>query len=108
MSDSRALVLTLTASIVTIVLRFLPFWLFGKGRETPPLILYLGRVLPYAIMGMLVVFCLRNVSISAAPHGLPELIACACIVLTHLWKRNTILSILAGTVIYMLLVQKVF
>ena len=95
-------------SAVTVLLRFLPFLLFGKGRKTPAFITYLGKVLPYAIMGMLVVFCLKNVSLLAAPHGLPELIACALVIVLHVLFRNTLVSILGGTAVYMLLVQLVF
>lgn len=95
-------------ALVTAALRFLPFWIFGENRKTPPIITYLGQVLPCAIMGMLVVYCLKDVHFTAAPFGLPELIGCAVVVLLHVWKRNTLLSIGAGTVCYMLLVQFVF
>ena len=93
---------------MTLLLRFLPFLIFGGKRETPPYIVYLGKVLPYAIMGMLVIYCLRGISFTAAANFLPELIACAVVVLAHVWKRNTLLSIISGTVCYMLLVQFVF
>lgn len=95
-------------SLVTMVLRFLPFLVFGENRKTPELISYLGKVLPYAIMGMLVVYCLKGVSIAASPWGLPELLACGAVVGLHVWKRNTLLSIGGGTVLYMILVQMVF
>jgi len=95
-------------ALVTMALRFLPFLIFSGGRKTPDYILYLGKVLPFAIMGMLVVFCLKNVSIAASPHGIPELISGALVVGLHVWKRNSLLSIIAGTVCYMLLVQFVF
>lgn len=93
---------------VTILIRFLPFWVFGGKRQTPANISYLGKVLPYSIMGMLVVYCLRNVTIQAAPHGLPELISCGLIVILHRLKRNTLLSIVGGTACYMLLTHFVF
>ena len=102
-----ALIIAITA-LVTMALRFLPFLIFGENRKTPPLIAYLGQVLPYAIMGMLVVYCLKDIRLTAAPFGIPELIGCALVALLHLWKRNTLLSIGAGTVCYMLLVQLVF
>ena len=92
---------------VTALLRFLPFWIFA-GRETPKFIAYLGKVLPFAVMGMLVVYCLRGVSFVSGTHGIPELVSVALVVLLHLWRRNTLLSILGGTVCYMLLVQLVF
>ena len=108
MMNVHSALLVAVMAAVTIVIRFLPFWVFGDGRETPPCITYLGKVLPYAVMGMLVVFCLKNVSLAAAPHGVPELIAGTLVVLLHVWKRNTLLSIAGGTACYMLLVQLVF
>lgn len=95
-------------SLVTIALRFLPFLIFGENRKKPEIVTYLGKVLPYAIMGMLVVYCLKGISFVEAPHALPELLSCAAVVLLHLWKRNTLLSIGGGTICYMLLVQFVF
>jgi len=95
-------------ALITAALRFLPFLVFGGKKQTPAYISYLGKVLPYAIMGMLVVFCLKNVSFVAAPHGIPELISGIVVVLLHLWKRNTLISIVTGTVCYMLLIQLVF
>jgi branched-subunit amino acid transport protein AzlD len=108
MSDGYALALVLVIAAVTMLLRFFPFLIFGSGRQTPAYITYLSTVLPYAIMGMLVVYCLKSVSLFTAPHGLPELLAGALVVGLHLWKRNTLLSIAAGTVAYMFLVQIVF
>ena len=102
-----AAVITVNA-LVTAALRFLPFWTFGENRKTPPLIAYLGQVLPYATMGMLVVYCLKGVDLTAAPFGIPEFLGCAVVALLHIWKRSTLLSIGAGTVCYMLLVQFVF
>ncbi len=102
----RAAALVAAMSAVTILLRFLPFLVFRK--RTPPYIAYLGRVLPAAIIGMLVVYCLKDVSIAAAPHGIPELAAAACVVLLQVWKRNSLVSILCGTALYMVLIQAVF
>ena len=104
----HAVLLIAAAALVTALLRFLPFWIFGGRRKTPEIITYLGHVLPYAIMGMLVVYCLKGISFTHAPFGLPEIIASALVVVLHLWKRNTLLSILVGTISYMLLVQFVF
>ena len=101
------LMVAVTAA-VTVLLRFLPFLIFGGEKKTPPYVLYLGKVLPYAIMGMLVIFCLKSVSFANPPYGLPELISAAVVVGLHVWKRKTLLSIVAGTVCYMLLVQFVF
>ena len=92
------------ASAVTILIRFLPFLVF-HGRKTPPVITYLGQVLPASIMGMLVVYCLRKTEIIRGFHGIPELISCVLVILLHKWKRNTLLSIIAGTVVYMLLIR---
>ena len=100
--------LIIVAALVTMATRFLPFLIFGENRETPKLITYLGQVLPFAIMGMLVVYCMKDVSFLSAPFGAPELIGCAIVALLHLWKRNSLLSIGVGTVCYMLLVQLVF
>ena len=108
MTDLHAVLLVPVVSLVTILLRFLPFWIFGENRTTPPLIAHLGQVLPFAIMGMLVVYCLKDVTLVSAPFGIPELMGCALVALLHIWKRNTLLSIGAGTVCYMLLVQFVF
>ena len=105
---SRAFLIILVSGAVTAAIRFLPFLIFSGKRQTPPFISYLGRVLPYAIMGMLVIYCLRGISFAAAPHGLPEMIACAAVVLLHVWKRSTLISIFGGTLCYMLLVQLVF
>lgn len=108
MTDLHAALTVAVAALVTAGLRFLPFLIFGENRQTPPLITYLGQVLPFAIMGMLVVYCLKDVTLTAAPFGIPEAIGCAVVALLHIWKRNTLLSIGAGTVCYMLLVQLVF
>ena len=93
---------------VTIVIRFLPFLIFKNGQKTPKLVEKLGRLLPYSVMGMLVVYCLKGISFRAFPFGMPEILAVGVVVLMHLWKRNTLLSIVSGTVIYMVLVQLVF
>ena len=100
--------LIIVAVLVTAATRFLPFLIFGEKRKTPPVIEYLGTVLPCAIMGMLVVYCLKDISFVKNPFGLPELIACAVVAALHVWKRNSLLSIGGGTVCYMLLVQLVF
>lgn len=108
--------MTLPQQLVTIALcalgtmttRFLPFLVFSDKRPTPKYVSYLGKALPAAIFVMLVVYCLRNVSLLSGSHGLPELIAIAVTVALHLWKRQMLLSIAGGTVCYMLLVQTVF
>ena len=107
MTDFYGIAMVAVMALVTAALRFLPFVLL-RGKQTPPFIAYLGKVLPFAIMGMLVVYCLRHISFTALPFGLPEIIACAVVVVVHIWKRNTLLSILSGTVLYMVLVQSIF
>ena len=93
-------------AIGTMLLRALPFLVFRQ--EPPKYISYLGRVLPSAIIGMLVIYCLKDISVSAAPFGIPELIAVVCVAGMQVWRRNSLLSILSGTVIYMVLIQLVF
>lgn len=108
--------MTLTQQIITISLcvigtvttRFLPFIIFSSRKPTPKYIQYLGKALPPAIFGMLVVYCLKNVDILSGSHGLPELIAILLVASLHLWKRQMLLSIAGGTVCYMLLVQFMF
>lgn len=109
MSDTLHTLLTiLTAALVTVGLRFLPFLLFGGERKTPAIILRLGKVLPYAIIGMLVIYCLKDIRLLEAPHGIPELLGCLITAALHVWKRNTLLSIGVGTVSYMLMLQFLF
>lgn len=108
MSNLHSALLVAVIAAVTLALRAIPFLIFGGKRETPRFVLYLSGVLPYAIMGMLVVYCLRNVNIFSGSHGIPELLACLLVAGLHVWKKNTLLSIAAGTVCYMILVQAVF
>lgn len=108
MNNTYLFLTVVIISAVTAALRFLPFIVFSGGKKTPRTVLYLGRVLPFAIMAMLVVYCLKSVSLLSYPFGLPELIGIAIVVLLHIWKRNTLLSIAGGTVSYMLLIQLVF
>ena len=105
MTQSHAAVLVAVMAAVTALLRFLPFLIFRGGRKTPALISYLGQVLPQAIIGMLVIYCLKDVSFAAAPFGLPELIAAAAVVVLQIWRRSSLVSILSGTAIYMLLIR---
>lgn len=108
--------MTLTQQIITIAMivlgtlmtRFLPFLLFPAGKPTPRYIQYLGKVLPSAVFGLLVVYSLKDVSLLTGSHGIPELISVAVVIALHLWKRQMLLSIAGGTVCYMLLVQFVF
>ena len=108
MDNLQDIAMVAIVAAVTILLRFLPFWIFGENRTTPPLIAQLGQVLPFAIMGKLVVYCLKDTTFIAAPYGIPELCCCALVAALHVWKRSTLLSIGAGTLCYMLLVQFIF
>lgn len=108
MSNTQLLLTVLVIAAVTAALRFIPFFVFSSGKKTPDVILYLGKVLPYSIMAMLVVYCLKGVNLLSFPFGLPELIGVLIVVLLYIWKRNTLISIAGGTVCYMLLVQLVF
>lgn len=89
----------------TVLTRFLPFLLFPAGKPTPKYIRYLGTVLPSAVFGLLVIYCLKNVNIFTGSHGFPELLAITVVIALHLWKRQMLLSIAGGTICYMLLVQ---
>lgn len=108
--------MTLTQQAITILMvilgtmatRFLPFILFPAGKPTPKYIQYLGKVLPAAVFGLLVIYCLKDVSIFSGSHGIPELISIVVVVALHWWKRQMLLSIAGGTICYMLLVQFVF
>ncbi len=105
-SAGHAALLVAVMSIVTILLRALPFLVFKK--KVPPFVAYLGKVLPPALIGMLVVYCLKDAAIRTAPHGLPELISILIVAGLQAWKRSALVSILAGTAAYMLLIQLVF
>ena len=108
MTTGRAILAIAVMAVVTFLTRALPFILFGRGNRVPRVVLYLGRYLPPAVIAMLIVYCLRGVSFSAASGWAPSLIAAAAVVGLHLWKKNNLLSILGGTVLYMVLVQLVF
>lgn len=106
--------MTTTQSIITIVAvvlgtmatRFLPFLVFPEGKTPPVFIQYLGKVLPYAVISLLIIYCLKDVPASTT-HGLPEAIAILFIIVLHKWKKNTLLSIAGGTILYMILVQRI-
>ena len=108
MTVTQQLITIAAVALGTMLTRFLPFLVFPEGKPTPKYVQYIGKALPGAVFGLLVIYCLKNVSLFAGSHGLPELIAIAVVVLLHLWKRQMLLSIAAGTVCYMLLVQLVF
>ena len=93
---------------VTVLMRFIPFWLFPEGKQTPHWIAYLSETLPNAIIGILIIYCIKDTRLAVWPHGIPEVIAIAVVALLQWWKRNTLLSILVGTAGYMLMVQTIF
>ena len=102
-------VITIAAVVAgTMLTRFIPFIVFQSGKKIPDTVKYLGGVLPYAVMGLLVVYSLKDVSLFSGSHGIPEALALILICVLHVWKRNMLLSIGAGTVLYMFLVQAVF
>ena len=103
-----SLIIILVVAATTFATRLVPFLLFPKGKEIPGIIQYLGKVLTPAVIGMLVIYCLKSVSLISAPHGIPELIAVAVTAGLHVWKRNNLLSIGVGTILYMFLIQAVF
>ena len=108
LTPMETLGIILAVAAGTQLTRWLPFWLFPEKKQPPAVVTYLGRVLPPAMMGLLVVYSLKGVSLVSPPHGIPEFLAILVIVLLHRWKHNTLLSIAAGTAVYMLLVQTVF
>lgn len=108
LSTGAAIAAIAVMAIVTFLTRVLPFLLFDRGESPPKLVLYLGRVLPPAIIAMLIVYCLRGVSFSTPGGWVPQLLCVAVVVALHLWKHNNLLSIFGGTVLYMVLVQAVF
>lgn len=103
-----SLLIILAVALTTFATRAVPFLIFPKGKAIPKTIEYLGKVLTPAVIGMLVVYCLKDTAVMSAPHGVPEVIAVLAIVILHVWKRNNLLSIGVGTVLYMFLIQAVF
>ena len=108
MSLAQTLFTILIIAFVTFLTRAVPFMLFPAGRKTPEYVVFLGKVLPCATIGMLVVFCLKSVAPAVWPHGIPEALAVAAVALLQYWKGNSLVSIVTGTVLYMVLVQTLF
>jgi branched-subunit amino acid transport protein AzlD len=107
-NNKYTLIAILVIAIVTFIIRIAPFIFFGKGKATPKYIVYIGNYLPPAVISMLIIYCLRNVNISAFPFGAPEAIGIITVAILHIWKRNNLISIIGGTVIYMIGVQLIF
>lgn len=107
-NSMHSIVLIAIMAVGTAIIRFLPFCIFRDEAKTPKALIYLGSVLPGAVMGMLVVYCFKSTVVVSWPYALPEIIASAVVVISYLWKRNVLISIGVGTVLYMFLVQVVF
>lgn len=107
-SPLQSALIILCMAAMTFFTRALPFMLWGKNKKLPPFIAYLASVLPYAMMGLLVVYCLRGTTILSYPYGIPELISVIVVTVLHLYKKNTLLSIIGGTSCYMFLIQCIF
>ena len=108
MNPYNSLAIILVVAGCTLITRALPFMIFGGKRQVPEVVKYLGKVLPPAIMAILVVYCMKSVDFFSGTHGLPEIIASFVVVALHLWRKNTLLSIGVGTVCYMIMVQGIF
>lgn len=103
----QSAVTILVVVLGTMLTRFLPFFIFPEGKQPPKFIMYLGQVLPCAVIGLLVVYCLKD-AVFTSFHALPELIAIVCVAALQVWKKNMLLSMAVGTVLYMVLVQTCF
>src|SRR5690625_1015994 len=108
MSVAQQMIMIAMVVLGTMFTRFLPFLVFPSGKTTPKYVQYLGKVLPAAVLGLLVIYCFKDVSFLSGNHGVPELIGVASVTLLHYWKKNMLLSIAGGTIVYMLMVQMVF
>jgi branched-subunit amino acid transport protein AzlD len=109
MADYRhAMIIMIVMGLMTLATRILPVLIFGRSEKVPDFILYLGKVVPFTAMGLLIVYCLRDVSVFSGSHAIPEILALAVVAVSYLWKKNSILSVVVGTIVYMFLVQKVF
>lgn len=105
MTVSQQIIMIAVVVLGTMATRFLPFLVFPPGRPTPEYIKYLGRVLPAAAIGLLVIYSLKDINLLSTTHGLPELVSIAVVVWLHIWKKNMFLSIAAGTILYMILIR---
>ena len=108
MTVTQEIITAAMVVLATMLTRFVPFLIFPEGKPVPKYVQYLGKVLPPAVFGLLIIYCLKNVSIFSGSHGIPELISIILVIVLHLWKRQMLLSIAGGTICYMLLVQFVF
>ncbi len=107
-SPARAVLIILVCAAITFLLRAFPFAFFGGGKRAPSIVLYLGRVLPFAVIAMLIVYCLKDTSFQAPYFGGAEIIGVLAVIVLHLFKKNTLISVFGGTIVYMLCVQLIF
>lgn len=107
MTTTQSIITIIVVVIGTMITRFLPFLIFPENKKPPEIVAYLGTVLPYAVIGLLIVYCLKD-AVFSSYHALPELMAIAIVVMIHKWKKNTLFSIAVGTIVYMALVQNIF
>ncbi|HAX50330.1 branched-chain amino acid transporter permease [Muricomes intestini] len=108
LNRTTSLLIIVAVAAVTLSTRALPFLVFPKGKPIPKTVEYLGKVLAPAVIGLLVVYCLRDTSVMSSSHGIPEALAVLTVIVLHVWKRNNLLSIGVGTVLYMFLIQVIF
>lgn len=108
MTLGQSILIIIAVVMATVTTRFLPFIVFPANKTPPPYIQYLGKVLPSAVIGLLVIYCLKDVSFFSGSYGLPEILSILCIIIFYLWKKNALACIILGTMIYMILVQFVF
>ena len=108
LSAGMSFLIIVVVAVTTFATRVIPFLIFPKGKEIPKTVQYLGKFLTPAVIGMLVVYCLKNTVILSSPYGIPELVSVLVVAVLHVWKRNNLLSIGVGTVLYMFLIQVVF
>lgn len=108
LNAGTSFLIILVVALTTFATRVVPFLIFPKGKKIPKVVEYLGKVLTPAVIGMLVVYCLKDTAVLTAPHGIPEALAVLTVAMLHIWKRNNLLSIGAGTVLYMILIQVVW
>ena len=108
LNAGTSFLIILVVAVTTFATRVVPFLIFPKGKKIPKVVEYLGKVLTPAVIGMLVVYCLKDTAVLTAPHGIPEALAVLTVAVLHIWKRNNLLSIGAGTVLYMILIQVVW
>ncbi len=108
MNITEQIIIIAMVVLGTMATRFLPFIVFPSGKPTPMYVQYLGKVLPSAVIGLLVIYCFKDINLLAGSHGFPEFISVAVVAILHFWKRNMLLSIAGGTIVYMILVQMIF